>query len=97
MTNSIENFEKEIKDLDLHYSHLSDGYGHWKIMLRVALITGDIKMFNHVTTDSMFIDEMYDLKQDQVSSEEIEKAYHERFWSSEFEEIVSEWAFENRE
>lgn len=93
MNTKIENFEKETFELDLFYSHLSSGAGHWKIKVDVSIDSSTSKSFYHTTTDSMWIDELSDLRADNASHEEIQAFYHDRFYDNTFEEMISEWAF----
>lgn len=85
---SLGNHEPIEAEVQFHYHHLFSGYGHWKIIC-IAEYEGEQKEFRHITTDSMFIDEVVNAKQDE-SYEVTQKMYHDSFYSD-FEERIGEW------
>lgn len=80
-------------EVDLYFSHEFKGRGGWDIKCEVAF-NSHKDTFRVYTTDSQFIDHLSDMKADNVSFEEIQNTYFERFFPS-IEEKISEWCEEN--
>ena len=83
-------------DLNLSFSHVSSGHGHWKINLQVyfyALPNFKLrkgKDFKITTSDSMFVDEISDMKANDASSEDLSQRYFDHFFSN-FEPEIMDW------
>lgn len=89
MTTTIENYNGEEFEITTYFSQEFRGRGGWNINCEVSF-KGNEKTFRHYTTDSIFIDEISDMKADNASWEEIQNAYKEKVFDS-IEEDILEW------
>lgn len=81
----LENFKQ---DVFVHYSHKFKGRGGWIVECNVNC--DNVKtVFTTYTTDSMFIDKLRDMRDDDAAHEDIQMEYHNRFFH-EFEERIIE-------
>lgn len=75
---------------ELHFSHESKGRGHYLIICTVNDGTRE-KRFTHLTTDSMFVDEINMMKHDDAGSDGIQLKYYDRYFDQMRDFIVQWW------
>jgi hypothetical protein len=80
-------------EADLYFSNPKIGYGQWNIICEVTY-KNEKKEFSNHFTDSLFIDELSDMKSEGKSFEEIQQVYYDKFFNSRLEEKIVEWMFE---
>lgn len=86
---TIEKYNGQRFEIDTYFSQTLRGRGGWNINCEVSF-KGEKKTFRHYTTDSMFIDQISDMKADHASWDEIQKAYKEKAFDS-IEPDILEW------
>lgn len=79
-------------EIETYFAHEFQGRGGWNVICEVSF-KGEKKTFRHYTTDSMFIDQISDMKADDASWDEIQNAYKEKAFDS-IEENILEWCEE---
>ena len=95
MTTTIENYKGKQFEIETYFAQEFKGRGGWNINCEVSF-KGEKKTFRHYTTDSMFIDQISDMKADDASWDEIQNAYKEKSFDS-LEESILEWCEEINE
>lgn len=95
MKTNIENYYGDLFEVQLSYSHSFAGHGHWKIECEVVY-QDNFKSFFTKISDSLFIDKIYDLKQEGVSLAELEAVYFD-YIHAELQESIIEWLDECKE
>jgi hypothetical protein len=95
MKNLIENYKGKQFEVETYFAQEFKGRGGWNINCEVSYM-GKKKTFRHYTTDSMFIDEISDMKADDASWDEIQKAYSEKVFDD-LKEIILEWCEDLKE
>jgi hypothetical protein len=86
---TIENYKGEQFEIETYFGHEFKGRGGWNISCDVSF-KGERKTFSHYTTDSMFIDQISDMKGNDASFDEIQNAYKEEAFYR-LEESILEW------
>ena len=79
-------------EADLFFSNKKTGYGQYAIVCEVKYCNLT-KSFEIHTTDCVWIDELNDMISDQVSFENIQQKYYDRF-EEQFEEKIVNWMYE---
>ena len=95
MTTTINNQKGEQFQIDVYFYQEFKGRGGWHIKCEVAF-KSDKKIFSHYTTDSMFFDEISDMKANDNSWYEIQNAYKEKSFAH-MEENILDWCEEIKE
>jgi|JI9StandDraft_1071089.scaffolds.fasta_scaffold94106_5 hypothetical protein len=86
---TIETQNGNKADVTLYFSQEFKGRGGWNITCEVSF-KSETKKFRNYTTDSIFIDEISNMKADDASFDEIQNAYYEHSFHK-MEEEVAEW------
>jgi hypothetical protein len=86
---TIETQNGNKADVTLYFSQEFKGRGGWNITCEVSF-KSETKKFRNYTTDSIFIDEISNMKADDASFDEIQNAYCEHSFHK-MEEEVAEW------
>ena len=94
MNTTIKNHKGEQFEIETYFDQTFKGRGGWNINCEVSY-KGNRKTFHHYTTDSMFVDEISDMKADNYSWGEIQAAYKEKAFDS-MKESILEWCEENK-
>lgn len=89
---TIENHKGEKFEIETYFTQEFKGRGGWNIRCEVSF-EGEEKTFNHYTTDSVFIDEISRMKENDNSWDEIQNAYKEKVFDY-MEESIIEWCEE---
>ena len=92
MTVTIENYKGELFEIETYFAQEFKGLGGWNINAEVSF-NGKKKTFRYYTTDSIFIDQISEMKADNASWHEIQNAYKEKTFDS-LEESILEWCEE---
>ena len=95
MKTTIENYNGEQFEMETYFTQQFKGKGGWNINCEVTF-KGEKKTFRYYTTDSMFIDQISEMKADDASWEEIQNAYKEKVLYR-IEESILEWCEEVNE
>jgi len=85
----LSNYQGQEFNVNLYFSHEFQGRGGWSINCEVSFKCYK-KEFRHYTTDSEFIDQISDMKSDDISFKEIQNKYKEKFFDD-LKEIIIEW------
>ena len=88
----LANFKGEEFEVQLDFSEVFKGRGGWDICCQVTYSKED-RVFKRYITDSMFIDEISDMKGEDNSYENIQLKYKDKVFDS-MEEVVIEWCEE---
>ena len=91
---TISNFKGQEFPIELTYSTKFNGKGSYIIYIDVMYEVDRIiyvNRFEEFTTDSIIIDEIIDLKNDDASHEDIQSKYHNSFFNTNIEEQIIEW------
>jgi hypothetical protein len=87
MKTTITNYKGDEIEIVLYFAHEFKGRGGWNIKCEV-LYDGNRKTFSHYTTDSMFVDHISDMKEDEATYDEIQDAYYDKFYDYFHERII---------
>lgn len=74
---------------DLHFSFESQGRGHYLIICNVNDGLRQ-KKFTHLTTNSTFIDEVNQMRRDDVGYDKIQLKYYEQYYD-EMRDFILQW------
>lgn len=92
MKATIQNYTGEQFEIEILFFQIFKGRGAWSINCEVSY-KGHKKTFHTLTTDSIFVDKISDMKADGASWDEIQKACKEKFFDN-LEESILEWCVE---
>jgi len=95
MKTTIENYRGEQFEVETYFNQEYRGRGGWNINCEVSF-RGEKKTFRHYTTDSMFTDQISDMKANDASWDEIQNDYKEKVFYR-IEESIIEWCEEVNE
>lgn len=95
MLTTIENHKGEQFEIVIYFSQEFKGRGGWNINCQVCF-KDEKKTFSYYTTNSTFIDEISNMKENGASWDEIQNAYEEEVFYY-LEESILEWCEEINE
>ena len=95
MKTTIENYRGEKFEVETYFNQEFKGRGGWNINCEVYF-KGEKKTFRYYTTDSMFIDQISEMKADYASWDDIQNAYIEKVFYR-IEDSIFEWCEEINE
>lgn len=95
MKTTIENHRGEQFEVETYFNQEYRGRGGWNINCEVSF-RGEKKTFHHYTTDSMFTDQISDMKANDASWDEIQNDFKEKVFYR-IEESIIEWCEEVNE
>ena len=88
MKTNIDYFGQTDVEIDVDYSHIPFGYGHWRVTADVECY-GIKKSFYHTTNNSEWIGKLNNVKRTE-SHETVQECYHGYIFDK-IEEEVREW------
>ena len=94
MNTTIKNFKGQEFQTELTYSHEFNGKGSYIINIDVFYEIDRmvyVNRFEEFTTNSMLIDDIQDLRNDDASTALIQSRYHDGVFNTGIEEQIIEW------